>query len=152
MLSKNNNEEKLTIAVKEFYPENCSEENFVEVDRRTYAYLCGDKVHSESRARKDRRYIAAFGFDETEAGERDGIFSESAEEEYFKVDECELLYKAIDMLSEYERKLITIYYFENKKLLQIQDELGIAKSTASRHLKKAEKNLRKYYLILMQSN
>lgn len=150
MSVKVNNEKEITIAVKEFYPEDNSLHKTIKVNQGTYDYLCEDKIHSESKAGKDRRYLAGFAFDEMQAGERDGIFSPSPEEEFFHVDEYEVLHRAIKLLSEYEQMLIVVYYFKNKKLLEAEAELGIPKSTLSRHLAKARKNLKIKYLELVQ--
>lgn len=150
MSIKADTEKKITIVVKEFYPEDNSLHKITKVNQDTYDYLCKDKINSESRARKDRRYLAGFAFDEVQAGERDGIYSSSPEEEFFREDEYEILHRAIKMLSEYEQMLIMVYYFEGKKLLEAETKLGIPKSTLSRHLAKARKNLKEKFLKLMK--
>ena len=47
-------------------------------------------------------------------------------------------------LTELQRYTILAYYFEGKKLVQIAEERGINKSTASRTLKRAEDKLRRF--------
>lgn len=150
MFIKDNAEKEITINIKDFYAEANSYQGTVTVSESVYEFLCEDKRRLESRARKDRRYMAGFAFEEVEAGERDGIFSSSTEEQLEDIDECELLHKAIQGLSEYDKKILTIYYFERKKLMVIEAELGIPKSTLSRHLIKARKNLKTIYIELMQ--
>ena len=47
-------------------------------------------------------------------------------------------------LSEMQRYTVLAYYFEQKNLEQIAQERNVNKSTVSRTLRRAEKNLRKY--------
>lgn len=149
MFTKDNTDKKITVVIKDFYPKDTSIQKTTEVNEDTYRYLCRSKTEAESSARKDRRYLLAFAFDEIQMGERDGIYSPSVENEYFRLDEYDLLYKAISMLSEYEQELIRTYYFRKKKLVDSEAELGIPKSTLSRHLRKARENIKSNYLKLM---
>ncbi len=146
----NNKKNEITISIKRFYPKNVSSQKTVEVNKETFDFLCGDKVHKESMARKDRRHILAFPFDEVEMGERDGIYTTSAEDEFFYVAECKILYKAISMLSEYERNILLSYYFDDKTYVEVGEEFGVPRSTIHRHIKKAENNLKEIYLKIVQ--
>ena len=47
-------------------------------------------------------------------------------------------------LSELQRYTVLAYYFEKKNLEQIAQERNVNKSTVSRTLRRAEKNLRKF--------
>ena len=56
----NNKKNEITISIKRFYSKNVSSQKTVEVNKETFDFLCSDKVHKESMARKDRRHILAF--------------------------------------------------------------------------------------------
>lgn len=60
-----------------------------------------------------------------------------------------ILYKAIEeVLTDRQKEILIIYYFEEKTMEQIAEELNINKSTVSRTLQRAEKNLKKIAKIL----
>ena len=46
-------------------------------------------------------------------------------------------------LTERQRQCLTMYYFEKRKIPEIAEKLGLHKSTVSRHIKAAGKNLQK---------
>lgn len=46
-------------------------------------------------------------------------------------------------LTERQRQCLTMYYFENRTIPEIADSIGLHKSTVSRHIKAASKNLKK---------
>lgn len=50
-------------------------------------------------------------------------------------------------LTQRQRDCIEKHYFENKSLLEIGDELGIDKSTVSRHIKAAKRRIEKVMSI-----
>ena len=53
------------------------------------------------------------------------------------------LKKAMDTeLTEKQRDILTEFYFEGKSVTEISDELGVNKSTVSRHLKRSKEKLR----------
>ena len=45
------------------------------------------------------------------------------------------------VLTQRQRKCLTMYYFENKKMKEIGEELGLSRPTVSKHIKAAKKKL-----------
>ena len=144
------NSKRYRILVKKYYPGDNSLQKHAIVNDETRTYMIDDDVKCASRSRKDRRNVVAFAFNEVEAGERDGIFSPSAEEEFFREEPYADLYEALGTLSAYDHLLIRMKYFDNKKLEQMNYELSIPIATLSRHIDKIEKKLRKYLIKKMK--
>lgn len=136
MSIKDKNESGILIELERYYPENCSLQKVTEVSRELYEFLETEERKENAAARKDCRYLAGFGFDE----ERDGMNSLTAVEMLFD-DTNKLVNEAVANLPEYERRIITLKYFDNKKILEISAEIGVPKTSLCRHIEKAKKML-----------
>lgn len=77
------------IKIKDYYPDDCSGQEFMEVSHELFVFLENEKRKKESEERKERRYFVPFGFDEEGAAEVNGIVSDSAEAEYFSKKDWE---------------------------------------------------------------
>ena len=59
--------------------------------------------------------------------------------------EIERLYEALDMLNPAQREVIDLFYFEGKKQEEIASLLGISQPAVFKKLKRAEKDLKKFF-------
>lgn len=145
----NNEKQNVTIRLTEFYPDNCSEQEYIKVTERTERYMRRWKICEENRARKDRRYKLR-SFDEIHTGECCGAYTPSHEEDICGYSEAELLYMAIENLPEYERELITLHYFRQVTMLDLAKRYGISKSAMGRHMEKARNIMKEFMLFYMK--
>ena len=65
------------IRVSDFYPNNCSEEEYCEVSREVYEELMRNKREDHAVRVKDSRYVLNCCFDEVQCGEEEGKYAES---------------------------------------------------------------------------
>ncbi len=146
----NNNEKRnVTIRIAEIYPNNCSEQKYEKVTKRTERYMRRWEIREESRARKNRRY-GLCTFDENVMGECEGAYTPSHEDDICGYTETELLHMAIEALPDYEKEIIERCYFDNVKLVDLAEMYGISKSSMGRHIRKAREMIKKTMLLYMQ--
>lgn len=113
----NNNEKRnVTIRIAEVYPNNCSEQKYENVTKRTERYMRRWEIREESRARKNRRY-GLCTFDENVMGECEGAYTPSHEDDICGYTETEILHMAIEALPDYEKELIERHYLCRSTLL-----------------------------------
>ena len=74
----------------------------------------------------------------------DGLGEEENDNSASRAKMKEMLGKAMKkQLTDRQRQCLSMYYFENKKMEQISSELGLHKSTISRHITAARVKLQK---------
>ena len=145
----NNNEKRnVTIRIAEVYPNNCSEQKYENVTKRTERYMRRWEIREESRARKNRRY-GLCTFDENVMGECEGAYTPSHEDDICGYTETEILHMAIEALPDYEKELIERHYFDKVKLVDLAEMYGISKSSMGRHIRKAREMIKKAMLLYM---
>ena len=145
----NNNEKRnVTIRIAEVYPNNCSEQKYENVTKRTERYMRRWEIREESRARKNRRY-GLCTFDENVMGECEGAYTPSHEDDICGYTETELLHMAIEALPDYEKEIIERCYFDKVKLVDLAEMYGISKSSMGRHIRKAREMIKKAMLLYM---
>ena len=133
MFTKDN--EAKVINMQLFY--EGAEAQAVAVSDEVYQFLVEQQTYEESRARKDRRYVLNFEFNDAEIGERDGKFSLSAEDILFRTNEIGVLTNAVEQLPDYDKMLIRLYYYRQQNIMKISEAIDVPKTTVARHLKKA---------------
>ncbi len=69
------------------------------------------------------------------------IDSPSAESEYALSSDKDIVAKAISGLSETQRAIIVMHYFDGLKVREIAEELNMSVSTAKTHLQRARQNI-----------
>ena len=74
---------------------------------------------------------------------RDEHVSSNPEARAEKLDESERLRKALDSLPFHEKEVISMRFFNNMKLEDIANALGISRSTVKRHIASGESHLSK---------
>ena len=145
----NNNEKRnVTIRIAEVYPNNCSEQKYENVTKRTERYMRRWEIREESRARKNRRY-GLCTFDENVMGECEGAYTPSHEDDICGYTETEILHMAIEALPDYEKEIIERCYFDKVKLVDLAEMYGISKSSMGRHIRKAREMIKKAMLLYM---
>ena len=145
----NNNEKRnVTIRIAEVYPNNCSEQKYENVTKRTERYMRSWEIREESRARKNRRY-GLCTFDENVMGECEGAYTPSHEDDICGYTETELLHMAIEALPDNEKEIIERCYFDKVKLVDLAEMYGISKSSMGRHIRKAREMIKKAMLLYM---
>ncbi len=152
-MSTNKKEERIfVVQLSEYYPNNCSEQDTELVTKRTELYMRRCKVRAESKARKDRRHMSGYYFDEIVTAAKEGIYTPSPEEDICGYSEKEALQYAISKLSEYEQTIIELYYYEDMKLLDVAAEVGKPKSTVSTNLRKAREKIKETMLEVKKNS
>lgn len=145
----NNNEKRnVTIRLAEVYPNNCSEQKYEKVTKRTERYMRRQEIREESRARKNRRY-GLCTFDENVMGECEGAYTPSHEDDICGYTETELLHMAIEALPDYEKEIIERHYFYKVKLVDLAEMYDISKSSMGRHIRKAREMIKNTMLSYM---
>lgn len=114
----------------------------IEVDEKWLETLKKLDTDSESNARKEHRHVCSLDHMDFE-GEAFIDPNFNLEERFIKEFEKEALMKAIDELKPAQKRVIMMFYFENKTQAEIASLLGVSQSAVSQRITTAEKNLKK---------
>ena len=77
--NKETRNETVSIKLSDFYPNNCSDEEYCEVSRKVYEELMKNKREDNAIRVSDQRHIESYCFDEIKCGELEGIYTDSNE-------------------------------------------------------------------------
>ena len=106
-----------------------------------------NKSAEEKREATERRYVRGGKFKSLdlmrEFGEDETDKTPNIEENYITQETIEIVGQAIAKLSEKQQALIRAVYFEERKIIEIADKLGITQPSVSGQLRTIEKKLKK---------
>ena len=88
-MNKNDNVNNSThiVRVKDYYPMDCSGQEFMEISDELYNDLEKNKKTEETRKRAERRRIAKIRFDDEGIGSINEIFSDSVDELFEELEQ-----------------------------------------------------------------
>lgn len=160
MITKDNavkapNYEEIThiIRIKDYYPDDCSGQELMEVNHELYVFLENEKRKKESEERKERRYFVPFGFDEECAAEVNGIVSESAEAEYFSKRDWEQIRdveQIISKLTTRQRNRLYLRIVKRLSFKEISKTEGVGITSVEDSYEQSLARLRQYRHILQR--
>ena len=118
-------------------------ERDISVSKEVADFLESDRKRQAAEARSDRRHTSKSDSETVPATARQLAFSDPTFETAFKNLCFEKLQKIIADLTDNERLLIQRYFFEERTMKQIGEELGVSKMAISKQLKKLLSRIRK---------
>lgn len=139
------------IKIKDYYPDDCSGHEYMEVSEELYLFLENERKRAEAEARQERRYIAPFGYDDEATSEINGVVSESVEDEFFSKRDWEQIKKVEDIISKLTPRQRSRLYMRIVKRLSFKEigkSEGVSITSVEDSYEQSIAKLRKYGYIL----
>lgn len=146
---KNNNvnsakceENKNVIRISDYYPQSCSEQEYITVSDEVLAYLSNKKREEQKKRQRDYRHLALFGLDEVYLAELCGIFCKSSEECFFDKQISQKLSQALNEINPTFRRRFYLYHVVGITMEKIGELEGVSHSAISKSIGKTAKQLK----------
>ena len=113
----------------------------IEVSDEVAAFLEADRKKEDAQGRSDRRHLSKRA-ETVSSGGRVSEFWDPTFDAVARKLRNEALYAAIDKLSNRDREVIELYFWERLTMQEIADCLGVSRMAISKRLKKIYRQLR----------
>lgn len=148
-MNKNDNVNNSThiVRVKDYYPMDCSGQEFMEISDELYNDLEKNKKTEETRKRVERRRIAKIRFDDEGIGSINEIFSDSVEDEFFAtrdIEQIEEVKKIISTLTKCQRYRVYLRIVMQLSYKEISELEGVGITTVETSYEQGIEKLKKY--------
>lgn len=127
------------IRISDFYPNNCSDEEYCEVSREVYEELMKNKREDHAVRVKDSRYVMNYCFDEVQCGEEEGKYSECSDRD---IQLAILLRELFVPISEKLFRRAVLYFINGYSVNTIAMLEGISARNARRSVQNMKKIVR----------
>lgn len=132
----------IEINLREFYPECYRSDYFVEVPDEVAELLILLRRHEQSQRRRIYKHKAHYSLNIYETVEQEAVLqTPSAEDAFLHLTEQKLIYDALEILTEMQRKRLYAHFFMNMSYSKIAEKEGIDVSTVRKSVQQALRKL-----------
>ncbi len=138
--------EWIRIRVKDFYKDAIGETEYTYVTKEVYEALT-ETFRKETHAQemRDLRHVTKEGYTEGETEDLAFDSGESLEDMVIRQMELETLQKAMQSLTEVQRKRLHLYFFEGLTYRQIAEKKGVGEKNIRESIAGALKKIKKFF-------
>lgn len=135
----------IRIRIKDFYKDAVGETEYTYVTKEVYEALA-DTFRKESHAQemRDLRRVIRDGYVEGETEDLLIDTGESLEDQIIKQIELEVLYNAIQSLSEVQKERLYLYFFEGMTMREIAGKTGVSQNVVWKSIQSVINKLKKF--------
>ena len=138
--------EWIRIRIKDFYKDAIGEPEYAYVTKEVYEVLANSfRKEEHAREMMDRRYRIKDAYVEGETEEIAETMDNSLEDEVIRQMDIEILRRAIDTLTELQKKRLYLYFFEGMSFRQIGKKLGVSDMAIRYSIEVSIKKIKKFF-------
>ncbi len=136
----------IRIRIKDFYKNAVGESEYVYVSKEVYEALSDTfrkEVHAQTM--RDLRHMVMEGYEEGTTEDLMTDTNELLEEQIIKRMEKEVLYDAMQSLTEVQRERLHLYFFEELTIREIAKKQGVTRNAVWKSIQGIIVQIRKYF-------
>lgn len=136
----------IRIRVKDFYKNAVGESEYVYVTKEVYEAL-SETFRKEAHAQtmRDLRHMVLEGYEEGTTEELMIDKNELLEEQIIKRMEKEVLYNAVQSLTEVQRERLYLYFFEELTIREIAKKQGVTRNAVWKSIQGIITQIKKFF-------